>query len=310
MYKRFLLLSHVIYGILPNFMIPKHPIMNIAISGSGGFVGKKLSASLIGARHEVLAIPRHWFSLDHSTLADNLKGAECVIHLAGAPILRRWTKSNRKAIYDSRINTTQQLTRAMAQMKDPPHTFICASAVGIYPETGVHDENSRERASDFLGEVCTDWELAASRVPSSCRQLSFRFGVILGNNGGALGQMLLPFKLGLGGRISHGKQMMPWIHMDDVTGIFQFVLDNSAIKGPVNITTPNPVSNLAFTRTLAKTLKRPAFMPVPEWALKLAFGQGATVLTRGQTVVPGTLTKAGYPFRFHELEAALWDLIK
>ena len=284
--------------------------MKIAISGAGGFVGQKASEYFTSKGYKVTPIHRSWFADDTQVLAEKISGSDVIIHLAGAPILKRWTKSHRKAIYDSRIQTTQKITQAMALLKAPPHTLICASAVGIYPDTGVHDETSNEIADDFLGEVCTDWELAAARVPPPCRSISFRFGVILGKDGGALSQMLPPFRLGLGGRIGSGKQMMSWIHMDDVIGAFQFALDNPKLQEPVNITAPHPVSNREFTKTLAKVLKRPAVIPVPVCSLKLLFGKGASVLTGGQRAIPGKLLDSGYQFRYPELGSALWDLLK
>lgn len=283
--------------------------MKIAISGKSGFMGSRLDAMFSSQGHQVKGIGREAFSLDAAALSETLRGTDMIIHLAGAPILKRWTSRYQREIYDSRILTTRRLADAMHFLKPVPHTFICASATGIYPGSGIHDEHSTTFARDFLGKVCRDWELAASRAPSGCRTLMFRFGIILGKEGGALRQMLGPFRLGLGGPVAGGRQKMSWIHIEDVLGATQFILDNKKISGPVNICSPVPVTNEVFTKTLARTLGRPAFMPLPGAALRLVYGKGASVLTGGQHVVPAKLEAHRYRFRFPRLESALKDLV-
>ncbi len=260
--------------------------------------------------HEVIGAGRGLFSRDSSAMAKELHGAGVIIHLAGAPILSRWTKKRRQEIYDSRVLTTRKLTDAMHFMEPKPHTFICASATGIYPDTGVHDERSDAVAGSFLGRVCRDWEAAAARAPGGCRVLMFRFGVILGSDGGALKQMLLPFRLGLGGRIAGGRQKMSWVHVGDVLGAILFAVENRGLAGPVNICSPSPTTNAHFTKTLARTLRRPAILPIPAFTLRLVFGKGANVLTGGQCVLPAKLEAHGYRFRFPDLGGALKDLLK
>jgi len=241
-------------------------------------------------------------------LADLLHDVDAIIHLAGAPIIKRWTKKHMRRIYDSRIMTTGKLTDAMHLMAIPPHTLITASAVGIYPDTGVHDERSKAVADNFLGKVCRDWEDAASRVPAGSRSVRLRFGIILGRDGGALKQMVPPFKLGLGGQIGNGRQMMPWIHVEDALAAIQFAATNKHMEGPVNVCAPEAVDNRRFTKTLAKSLNRPARLPLPAFMLRLAFGKGAIVLTRGQQVTPARLRENDFSFRFPTLEDALGEI--
>lgn len=283
--------------------------MKIAISGSTGFVGSKVRLMFQLLGHDVLPLGREVFDLEAPGLAEKLEGSSVIIHLAGAPIMRRWTKKYRQTIYDSRVQTTTRLTEAISQMAQKPEVFICASAVGIYPESGAHDEQSDAVADTFLGEVCRDWEAAATKAQFACQTIMFRFGVILGDDGGALKQMLPPFKAGIGGPIGHGRQMMSWVHIEDVLGAFQFALKKPELSGPVNITSPHPVTNKAFTKKLASTLRRPAIIPIPPLALKVMYGKAAETLTHGQTALPGKLENHGFFFRFPKLEEAFGDLL-
>lgn len=284
--------------------------MKIVISGSTGFLGSKISSFFSEQGHEVVGLVRDDFKKDVSDLAQKLAGAKYVIHLAGAPVMKRWTKAYRKEIYDSRILITRLLVDTMAAMDAPPPHFICASAIGVFPDQGEHCETSTETADNFLGKVCRDWETEAMRAQEYCwRVLIFRFGIILGKEGGALPKMLVPFKNGLGGQIASGKQMMSWVHIDDVVDVFRFATDHMKFKGVVNICTPNPVSNKEFTETLAGVLLKPAWFRVPAIALRMVYGEGATVLTGGQTAIPCNLNDSGYEFIFADLDKALKDLV-
>jgi uncharacterized protein len=284
--------------------------MKIIISGSSGYVGSKIYAFFASQGNEVVGLVRDDFKKDASVMAQKLKGAKYVIHLAGAPVIKRWTKAYRKEIYDSRIQTTRLLVDAMASMETPPPHFICASATGIYPDEGEHCETSTGTAGGFLATVCRAWETEAMRAEEYCqRVLIFRFGIILGNDGGALPQMAAPFKTGFGGQIADGKQMMSWVHIDDVMKAFRFATDHLKIRGVTNICAPNPVSNKEFTKALAKVLHKPAIFRVPSIALRLLYGGGATVLTGGQKALPCKLKDNGYAFIFPELPDALNDLL-
>jgi uncharacterized protein (TIGR01777 family) len=196
----------------------------------------------------------------------------------------------------------------MRSLEQKPGVFICASAVGIYPSEGVHNEDSTRVAEGFLAGVVRDWEQEALQASVFTRTLLFRFGMVLGKGGGALKTMALPFRLGLGGRIGSGRQMVSWIHVEDVCRAVRFAIGNKSLFGAVNLTAPSPVSNREFTRVLAKTLRRPALMPVPGFALKAIYGKAASVVTQGQTATPGRLQQAGFQFRFPHLEEALAEV--
>lgn len=282
----------------------------IVISGTTGFLGSNLERHFKAQGNVVKSLSRSDFDSEQSVLVEKLEGAKAIIHLAGAPIIKRWTKRYQEKIYNSRILTTRRLVDAMHRLSTPPECFINASAVGIYSDEGVHDEESISFSDGFLGRVCRDWEAEAKRSAGLCRSMVFRFGIILGKDGGALKQLLLPFKLGLGGRIASGSQMMSWIHIEDVMNVFDYTLNNPGVDGPVNLTTMNPVTNSEFTKTLAKTLRKPAVLPLPEMMIKMVFGKGAIVLTGGQCAIPQKLTAKGFKFRYDHIASALKNLLQ
>jgi uncharacterized protein len=235
-----------------------------------------------------------------------------VIHLAGESVVGRWTDAKKKAIRDSRLQGTRNLASALAQTKEKPRVFICASAVGFYGDRG--DELLTEESAvgaGFLAELSREWE-AASLVAaeSGIRTVNIRIGLVLSPKGGALAKMLTPFQLGLGGRLGPGTQWWSWIHVDDIVGAIHHILDTESLSGPVNLVAPNPVQNIEFTKLLASVLGRPALFPVPAFALRLALGEMAQeLMLSSQRVRPGKLEASGYSFRFPELRAALEDLV-
>jgi uncharacterized protein len=246
-----------------------------------------------------------------------VSGFEAVVHLAGESVVGRWTEEKKKAIRESRVQGTRNLAAALAQSETKPRVLVCASAVGFYGNRG--DELLGEESAagqGFLPEVCREWE-DASRIAAEAgiRTVNIRIGLVLSAKGGALGNMLKPFKLGLGGRIGSGQQWWSWIHVDDIVGAIHHAIRSESVvfpvSGPVNLVAPNPVRNVEFTKVLASVLGRPAFFPVPEFALRLAFGKMASeeLLLSSQRVVPGKLEASGYTFRFRELRAALEDLV-
>ncbi len=281
----------------------------IILSGQTGFLGSHLTSYFNDLNLEVVGLRRKDFFLEPAKLADKLENAHAVIHLAGAPIIGRWTASYKKEVYESRILTTRKLVSAIELLKQKPDVFLCASAVGIYPDEGRHDENSAAVSEGFLGKVTADWEREAAQAGEICRTVMLRFGIMLGQKGGALKKMALPFRLGVGGRIGSGKQMMSWIHIEDVMSAIHFVISQPGFKGPVNFTAPEAVSNREFTKTLARVMRRPAIFPVPAFMLRLVFGQGAVVLTGGQTALPKKLQESGFVFKYPDLEPALRDLL-
>jgi len=242
-----------------------------------------------------------------------VSGFDAVIHLAGESIVGRWTAAKKAKIRESRVVGTLNLARALAQAKEKPELFVCSSAIGYYGNRG--DELLKEESSSgtgFLPEVCREWE-AATRpaAEAGIRTVQIRTGVVLSPKGGALGKMLLPFKLGVGGRLGDGRQWMSWIDIQDMVGAIHHILKTDLLQGPVNLVAPKPVTNAEFTRTLASALSRPAIFPVPAFAAKLAFGEmGEEVLLGSQRVEPTKLIMSGYPFRFRELRASLENVLE
>jgi uncharacterized protein (TIGR01777 family) len=274
--------------------------MNIAITGASGFIGRHLMKSLAQAGHSVCALSRHAPPAE----------SDVVIHLAGEPVAQRWTPAAKQRIRESRIAGTRDLVDALGRLPRRPEALICASAIGYYGSRG--DEiltESSAPGNGFLPEVCKAWEKEAQAAESfGIRVVRVRTGLVLAAAGGALQRMLPPFRMGVGGRLGSGRQWMSWIHLEDLTAMFQFAVE-SQVRGPLNGVAPHPVANSEFTRELAQALWRPAVFPVPEFALRLLFGEMADVLLASQRVVPAAAEAAGFRFRFSQLAAALTALL-
>jgi len=228
-------------------------------------------------------------------------------------VVGRWTAAKKKAIRESRVRGTRSVASALARAESKPHVFVCASAIGFYGDRG--DELLNEGSASgrgFLPEVCREWE-EASRISTGAgiRSVNMRIGLVLSAHGGALAKMLPAFKLGLGGRLGSGKQWWSWIHVDDIVGAVHHAMQTESLSGPVNLVAPNAVRNAEFTKELASVLRRPGIFPVPEFALRLAFGKQAAeeMLLASQRVQPGKLEASGYRFRFRELRSALEGLL-
>lgn len=244
---------------------------------------------------------------------DALSGFDAVIHLAGETIVGRWTAAKKARIHDSRVVGTNNLARALAQAKDKPQVFVCSSAIGYYGNRGDEVLNEASaRGAGFLPEVCHEWEAATQAAAGAgIRTVQMRTGIVLSPKGGALGKMLTPFKMGVGGRIGDGQQWMSWIDVQDMVGAIHHILKSDLLQGPVNMVAPKPVTNEEFTKTLASVLSRPAIFPLPAFVVKLAFGEmGETVLLGSQRVEPTQLVMSGYPFRFSSLRASLESIVK
>jgi hypothetical protein len=242
-----------------------------------------------------------------------VSGFEAVIHLAGETIVGRWTDAKKKKIRDSRVAGTRHLAEALAKAAQRPRVFIAGSAIGYYGDRG--EEVLREDSASgtgFLCEVCREWEAAAQpAIDAGIRTANIRTGVVLSPNGGALGKMLPPFKMGLGGRIGDGRQWMSWIDVQDMVGAIHHIMKTDLLQGPVNMTAPKPVTNAEFTKTLAAVLHRPAIFPMPAFAARLAFGQMADeLLLASQRVEPTKLVRSGYPFQHADLRGALTAILK
>ncbi len=271
--------------------------MKIALTGASGFVGTALQNQF----KDTVYIAR---GDDAEVILQKLEGVDVVINLAGAPIVKRWSVPYKKVLLESRINTTETLVKAI-NTSNVQH-FISTSAIGIYPDEKACDENCSEIADDFLGTLAHKWEDEALKCEKPTTIL--RFGVILGKDGGALSQMLTPFKLGVGGIIGNGKMMTSWIHMDDLMGIYQHVIDKK-LTGIFNATAPNPVTNYIFTKALGKALSRPTILPLPEFVLSMIFGEAASVLTGSKEVYPRKVLKSGYSFKYEKIDEALEAIV-
>lgn len=240
-----------------------------------------------------------------------VSGFDAVIHLAGESIFGRWTASKKQKILLSRVEGTRNLAQALAQAEEKPKVFVCGSAIGYYGDRG--EELLKEESppgTGFLADVCQQWEEATMpAVQADIRTAHLRTGIVLSRQGGALGAMLLPFKLGLGGRVGDGKQWMSWIHVQDLVGAIHHVLKNDLLEGPVNMVAPKPVRNAEFSKTLAAVLSRPAILPMPRFVVKALFGEmGEDLLLASQKVEAGKLISSGYPFRYRELKESLQNL--
>lgn len=282
--------------------------MIIAITGAGGFIGKRLSAFFESKGNEVRRIPRINDGTTPEQLAVLIAGTDVIINLAGAPIIGRWNDAYKKQLYDSRIITTNRVVQAIKLLEVKPGLLISASAVGIYSQLGEQTEDQFNTAEDYLGEICTAWELEAKNAVPFTRLVIIRLGIVLGKGGGALARMLPLFRLGLGGKIASGKQGFSWIHITDIVKAVQFIIENEQLSGEFNFTASEVTDNATFTRVLAKVLKRPAFFTVPSFALKMLFGEGSIAVTGGQFAPPKHLLDEGFKFTFPDLEGALRDI--
>ncbi|PHR98183.1 MAG: TIGR01777 family protein [Blastopirellula sp.] len=299
--------------------------MNIAISGSKGLIGSALWPYLENDQHQLTRLVRSkpagneiareitWNYQSDVFDAEKFADIDSVIHLAGESIADgRWTKAKKQRIVDSRFLGTKFLCEKLAKLPNPPKTFICASAIGYYGETGNHPVAEDAACGDlFLSDICRQWEEATqSATDAGIRVVNLRFGVILSPKGGALAKMLLPFSLGAGGKIGNGRQFWSWISLDDVISAIYFLLNNTKIAGPTNIVAPHAVTNLEFTKTLGKVLRRPTIFPMPHFAARVALGEMVDDLLFASTrVVPQKLLDAGFEFRHPDLEPALRHLL-
>jgi uncharacterized protein (TIGR01777 family) len=280
----------------------------LAITGGTGFVGTNLRKLFEDNEFEISIIKRDELN-DIEKLTQIINNCEIVINLAGANIINRWTDEYKKILYHSRIDTTISLVKAMEKCENKPKLFISTSAVGIYDNKKTYNEENIEQATDFLANLCKKWEDEALKAKElNIRTAIFRFGIVLGD-GGALGKMLLPFKLGIGGVIGNGQQAFSFIHIEDLLNAYLHIYNNSQLEGIFNLTAPTPTTNKGLTKALGKTLKRPTILPVPEFVLNLIFSEGAKVLTDGQSVVPKRLLDSGFNFKYQTIEDSIENLV-
>lgn len=303
--------------------------MRIVITGGSGFIGRRLVARLLEQGDQVLVLTRRleqarrilgespnlkllpYDPYQPQAWAAALEGYEGIVNLAGEPLASsRWTETKKKEIRRSRVETTQALVQALASLNQKPQVMISSSAVGYY---GSHPEGdplteTDPPAQDFLAEVCQAWEAAARSVEElGIRLAILRTGIVLGPDGGALGQMLAPFQFFIGGTIGSGKQWLSWIHREDWVSLVCFLLEQGS--GVFNATAPNPVQMEEFCRTLGQVLGRPSWLPVPELALELLLGEAAQVVLTGQKVIPQAALQMGFTFQYPQLKEALRQIL-
>lgn len=298
--------------------------MRIVIAGGSGFVGRKLTALLLEKGHEIVILTRKekeaqgkvsfvkWLS-EGAKPEKEIGHADAVINLAGVSINDgRWTEQHQQQIYESRMTAIDELLRIMMALEKKPSVLLNASAIGIYPasEDAVYTEVSTERANDFLAKTVIDWEKKASSAENfGIRTVLMRFGVVLGQEGGALPLMVLPYRLFVGGTVGSGRQWVSWVHVTDVVRSILFAIENKVMNGPVNVTAPNPVRMRKFGQTIGSVLHRPHWFPVPALMMKLALGQKSRLVLEGQYVLPKKLKENGFDFSYPTLEQALKDLL-
>ena len=272
--------------------------MKVAFTGANGFV-----ASYLKKRFTDYVVIQRNDSED--TILQKLTGVDTVFNLGGAPIIKRWSDSYKKILLSSRVDTTRKIVNAIN--KSNVKHLISTSAIGAYPDGGAYDESFKAYADDFLGSLTSEWEDEAKRCTKDTTIV--RFGVILGRDGGALAQMLTPFKFGVGGIIGDGKMMTSWIDIEDLVRIYEYILENK-LTGTLNATAPNPITNYDFTKALGAQLRRPTVFPIPEFVLKLLFGEGSSVLTGSKEVYPKQLLDHGFKFHYKDIDSSLAHLLK
>lgn len=294
--------------------------MKVAITGGTGLVGSALAEALNARGDQAIVVSRTagpgrltWDVAEGFAPPDALSGADAVVHLAGAGVAdARWTDARKASIRDSRMRGTATVVQALRDAKPRPKVLISASAIGYYGDAGATVlREASPPGSDFLAEVCQGWERQAHGATAlGVRLVTTRIGLVLSARGGLLERMLTPFKLGLGGRLGNGEHYMSWIHVRDIVSAFLHLLDSPEADGVFNLTAPNPVTNRAFTRALGEVLRRPTVLPVPMFALRLAFGELAEALVASQRVVPQRLSETGFSFAHPELVGALRNLLR
>ena len=296
--------------------------MKILVSGSTGTVGSHLLNVISSNSSEIWRLVRSRaegerliFWDPQGGRVDNpdlLEGFDAVVHLSGENIVGRWTEKKKDSIRQSRILSTRYLVNLFSGLRNPPKTFICASATGYYGDRGGERLTERSAVgSGFLPDTCHEWENEANKASDfGVRVINLRTGPVLSPKGGILSSLLLPFKMGLGGVVGSGEQYLSWISIEDLSRIIVYLLEHEEVRGPVNAVSPNPVTNREFTATLARILRRPAWLAVPAFAVRLFFGEmGRCTILAGSMVFPEKLLSCGYEFLHEDLDSALEDIV-
>lgn len=293
--------------------------MNILITGGTGFIGSALTKFFLQQNNFVTILSRQKSKLFESVRTiqsinqiDANEKIDIIINLAGSPISKKWSEAYKQTLISSRVDTTKSLITLIKSLKQQPDLLISASAIGYYgTQNSEYLDETSSYIDDFNHQLCDLWELAAQNAEElGVRTAIARLGIVLGKKEGALKKMLPLFKLGLGGEIGDGKQFFSWIHIDDVINIFNFLITNKQQKGIYNLTSPTPITNAKFTYELARILKKPAFLNIPSFAIKMIFGEmGVKLLLNGSAIYPKKLLANGYEFKFSTIESALNNII-
>lgn len=283
--------------------------MNIILLGGTGFVGQHLAPALRAQGHQVTQVGRKVFA-NQDTLTKAIEHQDVVMQMAGANIGQRWSSGYKNTLWHSRIDTTELLAKSLAQLASPPKQVIAVSAIGLYPQRPCGeplDENCTEVDESFLGQLGQAWEQASGLLQPA--PVILRFGVVLGQSGGALAKMLPAFKMGLGGPVAGGQQCFSWVHIDDLVRAVIWSIEHPELQGALNVTAPQPLTQAEFGRTLAEVLHRPFWLPMPQAMLQLIFGEGAQVLTHSSCVLPTRLQQHGFQFQYPDAKSALTQLL-
>ena len=285
--------------------------MKIKLTGASGYLGLEILNELRKQGHEVAGIPRKLIYGSTDILSKEIENTDVIINLAGAPISQRWTKRKKTLIYESRVRTTRNLVSAINALSKEkrPDKFISASAIGIYKPGFSHDENSTNFDDGFVGIVTKDWENATNELSSGIQKNIFRIGLVLGRNAKTIKNLLLPFKLGMGGTLGSGNQAFPFIHETDVIRAFVWAVNDLNYSETFNLVAPENISNKDFTKALAKQLNRPAFLVIPEFVLNVVLGETAMLLTKGAEVHPLHLLEAGFQFQYPDIKKTLEEIV-
>ncbi len=297
--------------------------MTYLLTGASGFVGRTLVQHLLNqgdsihylGRKPFQALPQeaifHSWTTGEVPQLQGIGQVDRVFHLAGEPVAQRWTDEVKKRIYSSRVEGTRNLVNALRKLEHRPSVLVSASAVGYYGDRGSEILTESQRpGTDFLAEVCQGWEQEAFQARDlGMRVVPVRIATVLGRTGGALEKMLPLFRMGIGGRFGSGKQWMSWIHLDDLIRLLIFAADNETLNGPLNGSSPQPLTNAQFTKALAHALHRPALIPVPKFAMKVLLGEMADFLFTSQRAIPQAAERAGFAFKHPNLQEALQSLV-
>lgn len=285
--------------------------MQIAVTGSTGYLGSIIRQQAIKNGHTLKPIPRNLLYEEPAKLADYMAGCNAVINLAGAPVLRRWTNKNKEIIYASRVLTTRNLAKAITLLapENRPHKLVSASAIGIYRSGELHDETSLNLDTGFLGKVVRDWEKEALALEPELPVVIFRLGLILGKNSHIIRKQLVPFKLGLGAYLASGAQAFPFVHEFDAAQAFLWAVQNHTVSGIYNLTAPTQITNKEFAQQFAAQLHRKVHFSIPKWIIKIGLGQAASMLCESPAVVSQKLLKEGFRFSYPDISTSLKSLL-